>query len=328
MCRFVKMKKGLLLFLFFFPLYIFPQNHFDFRFWEDSLVRLRDQVLNCPDETQRFSLNEDFMNLLEWVLLEPKSFNYSWSRASNFAVIKSPDNLFKLFTWHVPKNNRSVENFGFLHVYSDGRKKFIIYPLYDKRNTFDYPEIMIGDHNRWYGAIYYSVIPLEAKGKTYYTLLGWNGNNIFSNQKVIEVLHFKKDTPFFGAKIFKNYPKGKVARVIFEYNKEATLNLQYENHAYKVGTDKRDPKTKRVIYATVRSDMIIFDELVPMADGMPNIAAYRVPESSLNQGFIPQDGTWVFAPSVLGRNPDKPREQFKHKNRTFYIPPKDEQEDE
>ncbi|MDR2978878.1 MAG: hypothetical protein LBV02_00305 [Bacteroidales bacterium] len=318
------MKKGLLLIFSLCHLSTFSQK-FDFTFWEDSLVRIRDEVVNCPDETQRFSLNEDFMNLLEMVLLAPKSFDYAWKNSTNFAVLESPDKLFKLFTWHVLKNNRSVENFGFLHVYNDSRKKFVIFPLYDKRNTLDYPEMTVGDHNRWYGAIYYSIIPLETKGKTYYTLLGWNGNNLFSNQKIIEVLHFKKDmSPVFGAKIFKNYPKGKVARVIFEYNKESTLTLRYEIQSYNVNTGKRDPKTRRIIYNTVRSSMIIFDELVAMADGMPDIPAYLVPESSLNQGFIPQEGTWIFVPSVNGRNPDKPREPYLHKNRSFYTAPKNE----
>lgn len=323
------MKKGLLLFFLFLHISAFSQHKFDFHFWEDSLIRLRDEIIRCPDETLRFSLNEDFMNLLELVLLEPKSFDHSWRKNSNFSVVASPDNLFKIFTWNVPKNNRSVENFGFLHLYNDGRKKFIIYPLYDRRNTFDYPEMMIGDHNRWYGAIYYSIIPLQAKGKTYYTLLGLNSNNLFSNQKVIEVLHFKKDnTPVFGAKIFKNYPKGKVARVILEYSKEATLNLSHGVFAYSVNTGKRDPKTKRIIYATVKSEMIIFDELLPVSDGMPNLPAYLVPESSMNQGFVPQEGSWVFLPSVAGRNPDKPRRSYTHKNRNFYTPPKNETKNE
>ncbi|MDL2296938.1 hypothetical protein LJC53_06050 [Bacteroidales bacterium OttesenSCG-928-C03] len=323
------MKKRLLFLFLFFPISIFAQKNFDFRFWEDSLGRLREQVMRCPNETERFSLNEDFMNLLEFVLFEPKSFDYDWANTANFSVVKSPDNLFKIFTWYVAKDNRTVENFGFLHHYNDGRKKFVIYPLYDKRVAIDYPETSVADHNRWYGAVYYSVIPLQTKGKTYYTLLGLNTNDIFTNQKIIEILHFKKDnTPVFGAKIFKNYPKGKVARVIFEYNKESSLSLKYGVHAYNVGTGKRDPKTKRIIYTTVRSEMIIFDELIPMSDGMPDIPAYLVPESSLNQAFIPQDGAWVFVPSVLGRNPDKPREQYKHKNRDFYIPPKNETADE
>ena len=38
---------------------------FDFRLWEDSLINLREQVMNGASETERLSRNEDFMYLLE-----------------------------------------------------------------------------------------------------------------------------------------------------------------------------------------------------------------------------------------------------------------------
>lgn len=301
--------------------YGFSQKKTDFRFWEDSLIRLRDQVIHCQDETQRFALNEDFMNLLESILWEQNSFKFTWDSVRNFAVVASPDNLFKIFTWHVWKDNYTVENFGFLHVYNDGRKKYVIFPLYDKRNMIDYPESLTGDHNMWYGAVYYQIVPLQTRNKTYYTLLGWNANNLFTNQKVIEILQFKKDkTPLFGAKIFKNYPGGKVARVILEYSKDASLSLKYEKHAYDVGTGKRDPKTKRVEYETKESDMIIFDHLIPMDETMPQIPSFMVPESSLNQAFIPEEGKWLFLSKVKGRNPDVKLEPFQPKPRDYYRP--------
>jgi hypothetical protein len=43
-----------------------------------------------------------------------------------------------------------------------------------------------------------------------------------------------------------------------------------------------------------------------------------VPESSLNQGFIEEDGKWVFQKNVRGSNPDKVRPNFQHKNRNYY----------
>ena len=36
--------------------------------------------------------------------------------------------------------------------------------------------------NSWFGALYYKIIPV-VKNKTYYTLLGWDGNDMFSNKK-------------------------------------------------------------------------------------------------------------------------------------------------
>lgn len=298
----------------------YSQKHNEFRFWEDSLIVLRDQVINEPDETTRLELNEEFMSLLESVLQMPKSFEYTWDSVRNFSVLSSPDNVFKIFTWYVMKQDYSVENFGFIQVYNEGRHKYVLFPLYDKRGVMDYPKTQIGNHNRWYGAVYYKLITTKEKNFTYYTLLGWNGNTLFSNQKVIEVLHFNKEvTPIFGARIFKNYPE-KVSRVIFEYSKNATLHLNYEEQEYLVSTGKYNPKTREMDYKKVNSPMIIFDELIPMDENVQNVAAFLVPESSLNQGFIEEDGRWIFMKSVRGSNPDKVKPDYQYNPRQIYNP--------
>ena len=296
----------------------FGQKKTDFRMWEDSLIHLRNEVMAESDETVRLALNEDFMSLLESVLQMPDAFKFTWDSVNNFSVLVSPDNIFKIFTWYIVKNNYDIENFGFIQVYNESRKKYVLYPLYDKRQVIDYPKTQIGNHNRWYGAVYYKMIPVKDKNTTYYTLLGWNGNNMFTNQKLIEILHFNKDmTPIFGARVFKNYPE-KVARVIFEYSKNATLYLNYENQEYLVSTGKYNPKTHDYDYKRLRCDMIIFEELVPMDEAMKNVSAFMVPESSLNQGFIEEDGRWMFQNRVRGSNPDKVRPEYQHKNRNYY----------
>ena len=204
---------------------VFGQKGFDFAFWEDSLNRLSEEMMMAPTEVERYGLNEDFMNLLEQVLNEKNAFKFNWDSTRNFSVLTSPDKLFKIFTWFVPKDDYSVENFGFVHVYNEGRKKYVLYPLYDKRYTIDYPRTCIGNHNKWYGAVYYKLIPLKTKNKTYYTLLGFNGNDMFTNQKIIEVLSFKSDmSPVFGANVFKKYPE-KAYRIIFEYAKSAHISF-------------------------------------------------------------------------------------------------------
>jgi len=321
------MKKALILiFLIITTFSGFSQKKIDFEFWEDSLINLRFQAMSAPTELERLALNEDFMNLLESIIWEPNSFKFTWDSVRNFSVVGSPDNLFKLYTWHIEKEDFTVENFGFLQIYNDNRKKYVIYPLYDKRNTIDYPETMIGDHNQWYGAVYYKIIPLETKNKTYYTLLGWNGNDLFSNQKIIEVLSFRSDkSPVFGAKIFKKY-SDKASRIILTYNKESSLSLKYERQSYDVGTARKDPKTKKTIYETVESDMIIFDKLIPLEEGMEGIPAFMVPESSMHQGFVADNGKWLFIEKVRGRNPDVPLLPHEIKQRVFYNPNKSKTE--
>ncbi|MCQ2279868.1 MAG: hypothetical protein MJZ49_03570 [Bacteroidales bacterium] len=176
----------------------------DFQMWADSLDRLRAEAMTARTEVERYSLNDDFMNLLVLTLDEDNSFKFGWDSVKNFSVLTSPDNLFKIFTWFIYKDDFTVENFGFIQVYNDGRKKYVVYPLFDRRVVMDYPQTTVGNQNKWFGAVYYNMIPLKTKNRTYYTLLGWNGNDLFTNQKVIEVLYFKSDmTPVFGANVFK-----------------------------------------------------------------------------------------------------------------------------
>lgn len=296
------------------------QKNFDFRYWEDSLIHLRDKAVSAPSELERYTLNEDFMNLLESILREKNAFNFKWDSVRNFSILTSPDKLFKIFTWYIVKDDYSVENFGFIHVYNESRKKYVLYPLFDKRNAIDYPRTCIGNHNKWYGAVYYKMIPLKTKNRTYYTLLGWNGKDLFTNEKLIEVLYFKSDmTPAFGANIFKKYPE-KSNRIIFEYAKEAVFSLKYEEQSYDVSTGRRDPKTHQVVYENVCSEMIVFDNLIPLDENMAGVPAFMVPESSMNQGFVEDNGKWLFIEKVKGRNPDKDKPSHEIKQRNYYNP--------
>ena len=72
-----------------------------------------------------------------------------------------------------------------------------------------------------------------------YVLLGWEGNNKFSNKKVLECLYFNnKGEPMFGKSVFESNRMNK-RRVIFEYSKEAYLMLRYNEKMKKlIGINK------------------------------------------------------------------------------------------
>ena len=103
----------------------YSQKTNKFQVWEDSLISLRNEVMNEPNETTRLELNEEFMTTLEYVLQMPYSFKHPWDSVKNFAVLNSPDGLFKIFTWYVVKKDYSIENFGFIQVYNEQRKKYV-----------------------------------------------------------------------------------------------------------------------------------------------------------------------------------------------------------
>ena len=108
--RFMRRISAILMFVLLCWATAFPQKKSDFRMWEDSLCNLRDRVMAESDETARLALNEDFMSLLEEILQMPDAFKFTWDSVKNFSVLASPDNVFKIFTWYVVKNNYDIEN--------------------------------------------------------------------------------------------------------------------------------------------------------------------------------------------------------------------------
>ena len=71
--------------------------------------------------------------------------------------------------------------------------------------------------------MYYEIIPIKVNNKIYYTLLGWDGNDINTTKKIIDVLKFTPDSPpTFGANIFNQEEK----RIITEYNSRSTISLK------------------------------------------------------------------------------------------------------
>ena len=53
------MKKLTFIVLVFLSVSLQGQKNYDFRYWEDSLVRLRENVMSAPREEERYFLNED-----------------------------------------------------------------------------------------------------------------------------------------------------------------------------------------------------------------------------------------------------------------------------
>jgi hypothetical protein len=151
-------------------------------------------------------------------------------------------------------------------------------------------------------------------------LLGWDGNNLLSTKKLIDVLTFKSNgKPQFGAPIFKKFPdKDKAVRIIFEYSAKAIMALRYEPQYLHVIVQSKDKKNKT---EKVRVEpMIVFDNLVPMdtrlspdQPDLKNQYQFYVPETNILNGFVLKDGRWYFAKDIDARNPKEKRKKKKQK---------------
>ena len=105
-------------------------------------------------------------------------------------------------------------------------------------------------------------------------MLGWDGNDDFTTKKIIDVVTFSNNSkPKFGSE-FKLEEKSQ-KRMIFEYNAQAQMLLQY-NEIMK---------------------MIVFDHLSPSNPKFEGNFRYYGPDFSYD-GFYFDDGVWIYKPDI------------------------------
>ncbi len=283
---------------------------------EDSLKKYINLVHFGKTDPEKFENNVRFINTLSKVLADERSFKYPFDSLKNVARLYAPDESFRIINWNLALENGTFEYFGFIQVKAGGGLDYRVYELKDKSSEIESPETMLLTNDRWFGALYYKIIPHKVKDKEYYTLLGWDGNNNISKKKLIDVLSFKSSgKPQFGAAVFKKFKdKEKIVRIIFEFSARASMTLRFEKQYLHVIAQSKDKKTSK---EKVREEpMIIFDNLVPLdsrlnANPADLIGQYQfyVPETNVLNGFTLKDGKWYFVRDIDARNVKEPKKK-------------------
>lgn len=254
-------------------------------------------------DVEKQAYNEQLIKKFQQVLSEPESFkNYQFDSLKNMMCIVAPaDNKFRLINWNLPAKDGTQQYFGFIqeHFSETAKKGFLkkvridsmqLYMLYDKSAEIKNPENAITDNKKWFGMLYQDKIIIKKnKSKTYYTLLGWDGNDNFTQKKIIDILTFdNKGVPHFGADIF-NYQKKYPKRVIFEYSATCSMSLRYSS----------------------RKDSIIFGHLAPIRPQMEGQFQYYCSDMSFD-GFGFKKGKWNYGIDVNAVNDKDEKDRFYH----------------
>ena len=202
---------------------------------------------------------------------------------ANFDDIKlsrvdAPDGKFRLFTWNLPYANGSHGFEGFLVVQE--KKRRVLFELRDMSSKITAPTAVELGPDKWYGAVYYAVVPVWKGGKVYYTLLGWKGQSSIETRKVIDVLSFRGGMPRFGAPLFG---EGKVhrQREVFGYSFQASMSLRW------------DAAMKR----------IVLDHLSPGRQDLEGQAAFYGPDMSYD-AYVWDKDHWLFQRDIDARDMD------------------------
>ena len=248
--------------------------------YEDTLKVMAHTIMNGENQAVKTEANNAFISTLQEVLQFERSFNYPFDSLKTISIKTSSDSKVRIYTWLLKKDNGSYQYFGFVHYKNKSKKRYEIITLNDNSENIRRPENEQLDNNNWYGALYYDIIYIKKKGRKYYTLLGWDGNNDISTKKIIDVMYFSgREKIKFGASIFK---KGKTTtkRFIIEYNATSTISVRYEE------------KEKR----------IVFDHLIPMRKDLEGLHEYYIPDGTYN-ALKYTNGKWELKNDVAANNP-------------------------
>ena len=247
---------------------------------EDSLKRFSLQIIQGRTAGNRFAADSQFTRLFVRALQLKNSFYYPFDSLVTISKLVPEDSTFKIFTWQMVVNENVTRQHGAIQMRTaDGSLK--LFPLIDKSGVTNNPEDTIGNNFAWIGAVYYKLIEKHAFGKNYYTLLGFDENNMNSNKKVIEILTFTNGEPTFGGSYFSFQDNDVVkkfrARYIMEYKKNAGPRLTY------------DPD----------QDMIIYEHLISET-GEPQKKYTYIPDGDY-EGLKWNDGKWVHIQKVFNQ---------------------------
>jgi outer membrane lipoprotein-sorting protein len=248
---------------------------------EDSMKVYGEQMISGQTAAQRFVADSVFIKMLVRALKTPNSFNYPFDSLQTVSHIYAPDSSFRIFSWQFTRDNDYHRQRGAIQMKTaDGSLK--LFPLVDMSDFTTAPQDSIRIGANWIGAIYYGIIQKTFNGKNFYTLLGFDDNNMRSTKKWIEVLSFDdKGRPVFGGPFF-SIPSDDIktsgsrqARFAIEYKKDGKARMNYDKDL----------------------DMIVYDHLISETNeqGKP----YTMVPDGDYQGFKWANGKWVLVDKVF-----------------------------
>jgi hypothetical protein len=219
---------------------------------EDSMKIQATLLVNGTSALSRFKADSAFTKLLVRTLKTPHSFHYPFDSLESISRLYAPDSSFRIFTWQLVVNENLCRQHGAVQIKTnDGTLK--LFPLIDKSDITAKISDTSADNTGWIGAVYYKIIQTKNGNQSYYTLLGYDENNIRSTKKYLEVLRLNDGVPYFGGSLVSfeedTAAKSPCSRYLMEFKKDAGARLTYDDDlkmivAEHLQSETNEPKKK------------------------------------------------------------------------------------
>lgn len=245
---------------------------------ENELHSLKASMERAGNDSLRRLTNDTLLLTFTKALQLEGSFNHDFSSVKPIGNIRSSDNKVRIITWNLPLDDGTHEYYGFVQVKGPkyGTK---LHVLKEDSVPMESPEMSVKKASNWYGALYFDIARVKRRRKVFYTLLGWDGNDLLSTKKIIDALTVdNKGNITFGLSRFKVGRKTK-RRVIFEYSSEYVMSLRFDD----------------------RKKVIVFDHLDVDNNRLKGIPEYYGPDGTYD-ALILKKGRWYYEPYYDARN--------------------------
>ncbi|MFT4602600.1 MAG: hypothetical protein ACI857_002787 [Arenicella sp.] len=247
---------------------------------EFRIGKILTNLRSTEDDTEKELFNIDLQSEIEELLEKDGVMQHPFSSWTTMSTITSPDGAFRIFNWNI--ESKDLRHTHFCYVVKPKRGKGNqVFKFKEDKVTIGLKPIIMLTPNRWYGALYYKIIPVQKGSKVYYTIMGYSGKDKGSNQKLLDVFYFKGKTLRIGHPMFQESKGSKrlVRRVFFEYSEKAIFTMR-ENE--KLGG-------------------IVFDHLVPEQKNLEGIYSMYIPDMTYD-AYRLQDGIWRYDEDVIAYN--------------------------
>ena len=256
--------------------------------WLDSVRKARtdaEQEMHNISLYQAVKDLEDINGILE----------YPFSKLTSMSTIKAPDGEFRLFNWNIENKNLVNSHYCIMFKKARGLKKHIAIEFKEDKYTIPPKPTNMLTPNKWYGALYYKIVPVRVGNRKLYTILGYSGGTRSTNKKLIEVFWFKGNKLRLGYPLFETEDNAKnlQRRIFFEYSEQATVSVRFLTDIGK----------------------IVFDHLVPENKNMEGMYEFYIPDLSYD-AYYWKDGRWKYQKDIqVGNKSEKT-------TKIFYTDPK------
>lgn len=202
--------------------------------YEERELKVKEMFAQI-EQIEDLAAKNDMANAIEVemieILMEVDSFEYDFPLLDNVGCVMSSDKKIHMYSWNIILADNKIQYFALFQ-----NREFNTIQILAQGNSYIPNVTGTIPENKWYGALYYDIIPIEYREKPMYVVFGlMPTTNGETQHKVIDVLAFSKNAVKIGASMFKRANnRKKQYRVLFEYDKLAQVSIEYNKRKKRI----------------------------------------------------------------------------------------------